>query len=347
MTLFAKAHHPDSLRPPVVLAIKSVLLVAIVVTLQLISARLGYNPQGTPDGGDNEYEITIRQCDEIVRLNPEILYFGDSTVYPMSIDSDDRRSTPTMLADLMPKRHVKGFYGVGLTPVFFDESLAYFARKGCRPDMVILPINVRAFSDAWRADPMLQFPEIRSFLKHDSIWFRAFYRPLRTLGALDVKRGSNSEYFFTVHEHLRGSPAYEAFELSNTGEGKLNRVRDFAYYGVPITDTDPTLTALLNIRDTTSRMQAQLYCYITPVDFSNIERLLGREVANIARENTVFLDLWMRERGFNVLNLTDALSPELTHAVGVTSSHLNAKGRQQVANRLRQFITESDVTSVD
>lgn len=345
MGAIARALHRDSVRQPAVVAIKSALLVAIVVVLQLIAARLGYNPLGAPDGGDNEYEITIRQCDEIVRIDPEILYFGDSTVYPMSIDTDDRRSTPAMLVDLMPERRVKGFYGVGLTPDFFAEALAYFAREDCHPEIVILPINVRAFSDAWRSDPMLQFPEIRSFFQHDSIWFRAFYRPLRAFGALRVKRMTDAEYFFTVHQHLQESPAFEAFEAATTTERKLNHVRDFAYYGVPITDTNTTLAALTDIRDTTNHMQARLYCYITPVDFLNIEKHLGKDVANIARANTAFLERWLRKREFNVLNLTDTLGPEFTHAVGVTSSHLNAQGRQEVAIHVRNFVAELDTVS--
>lgn len=326
-----------------VLAIKAALLVIIVMGLQLVSVVLGCNSQGIPLSIENEYEITIGQCDEIVRVDPQILYFGDSTVYPVRVDEDDRRSTPKMLADLLPEWRLKGFYAVGLTPVFFEASLDYFSRQGCRPDVVILPINVRAFSSAWLKDPRLQFAEIRSFLKHDSNVFRAFYRPIQAVNFFEPQPITGSQYFFSVQAEVAESPAYADFTASINGSRRLTQLRDFAFYGTPISENNALLSTLLTIRGTVNRLNAQLVCYITPVDFQNIETHLGSRVSEIARNNTLFLDEWMRERDFLVLNLANALGPESTHPVEVTSSHLNARGRQQVANRLNEFMKQQGI----
>ncbi len=341
MTQIADGLHRGTRHQLTRFAFKSMLLVVTVIFLQLAAVRLGYDAIGAFRGADNEYEITVGQCDDIVRTRPEVLYFGDSTVYPMSVDEDDRRTTPEMLAALMPERSVEGFYGVGLTPDFFAAALEYFARRDYRPEVIIVPVNIRAFSNAWRTDPKLQFGDIRSFLKHDSTWYRAFQQPLHAFGLIDAETTTNAEYFEAVQQQITNSPAHKNFVESMPDSHRLAAIRDFAYYGVPITFENTLLDSLVRMRETSQALGARMICYITPVDYGNIDKHLGAEVAEIARNNVVFMDQWLRGQGFDVLNLDGVIEASEMHPVEVTSSHLVAAGRLHIARELRSHIETS------
>lgn len=324
------------------MAWKILILGVIVATLQLLAARFGLDGIGPQSGTEHGYEITIPRCDAIARTNPDVLFLGDSTVYPMPADFEDQRFTSEMLDPLLPQWHVEGFHGVALTPEFFAASLEYFASRGCRPKAVIMPINIRAFSATMRNDPRYQFNEIRRFFKYDSLWFRAFYRPIKASGVLNWESISGKDYFRTLQRQSSDAPGFETYRASQGDSFSFQNLRDFGSYGVPIRDDNPSLKALAPIREVCESMDTQLIFYITPVNFENIEKRIGTDAAQTARANVRYLNAWLREHECSFLDLSDAVDAGQTLVPDIASSHLIAAGRRGVAEKLAEFIVRSN-----
>lgn len=89
---------------------------------------------------------------------PKVLYFGDSVVERVAHQDDDKRTLGTMVVDLLQNR-AKTHY---LSHSAYNAKMYYHLIRvlvalKARPQLVIIPVNLRSFSPQWDFYPEYQF----------------------------------------------------------------------------------------------------------------------------------------------------------------------------------------------
>ncbi|MBN4046881.1 hypothetical protein JYT90_01030, partial [bacterium AH-315-P07] len=164
---------------------KIVGLITVLVVCQMLFA--GFS-------GYKDKPATVVALEVALAAETTVLYFGDSTLYRGDYTEPDQRSLPAMLGELLPESSVAGIYH----DAYHLELLEFFCRYAVedthKPDVIVLPINMRSFSDERVMRPEYQFVKEKLFLANRGVMFASFFRPLAAFRAFDLTPISQEEY---------------------------------------------------------------------------------------------------------------------------------------------------------
>ncbi|HNA89559.1 MAG TPA: hypothetical protein PK989_09650 [Anaerolineales bacterium] len=276
------------------------------------------------------------------RAAPEILYLGDSVVERVSWGDKDKRTLDVMVADRL--RNQKRLLCVSHSA--YHLKVYYYLLKvlSCthqKPDLVILPLNIRSFAPQWDLNPNWQFNEeiaaLEEFLK-DPSRIPVISQNKEVIPFTEQEKGMGLDFPFT---HLKRFGEFQEIINSNptSDEEKTFRKKQIFifHYLHPLSDSHPKLMFFPRIIGLCRELNIRLFIYVTPVNYQGGQRYVGKAFADLLSANVNVVRQKMEtnlDQALHFLDLSLALPSEAFFHADEASEHLNQYGRAQLTEIL-------------
>lgn len=286
-------------------------------------------------------EVDVRDLDLLRAAPTDVLIMGDSVMdYVAAEDTDHERLSHKIRVGLRGCTAVNLARSAHHAEIF--EAVVSFvtANPSTRPKLVIVPLNLRSFSNSWIRHPAYRFEELRRMLSWDSTAYALAHRPLSVFRWYQGAEGSQEEY--------DRSPAYEGERVIAT-LGEMNRLLerddgspeararqlDAAFvlrYAQRITPADDRFEAVIRLARVLRERQVPALFYLTPVDHETAVRYAGPAVGgHIAWNARLLVDALARE-GYAVRDWSRLLDASAFSWKLFPNEHLNETGRQRLGD---------------
>lgn len=272
-----------------------------------------------------------------------VLYLGDSVVGWGGDKDGAERVLPALAADAggVPVTDASHpAYG----PRCFDAQVAALARRGDRPEALLLELSLAAFGPRRAENPSWHFGLRRSLLHSGS------YLPRRALAVFEEGFGARTQKDYQALEFevggqrvarigpLRGLPPEEASEVEIQERYRQRLLCDYATPIQASSEWAPARALFARL----AKLEVPVVVYLTPYDQEAIRHLLTSEERAQVRANVAALVAAGAESGVRVHDLSELLpSREFDTPAGVTAEHLYPPGREVVMGRLRPLLREA------
>lgn len=318
--------------------IKFLLLLLLLLAGQLV---VGYfYPAEVPE--------PILHFQALLDQDADVLYFGDSTLW----HPEGSQTTAAMLQDLLPARKVGELSHAAYGMDVYRGYINFMLRQGYRPALVIIPINMRAFSPEWDQRPSYQFTQEKRVLALGLPLARAFGRPLNLFGGYEPA--------ITQDDFLR-SPVY-------AGTTKIGKVQDFEdeesvaplaegggeqfvyyqelpadgdyqrlltyYYMAEVSPNHRKIGAMIDIAQRLQRVGVPVLFYVTPVNTELGDVYVGESFRQQFAANVTVVREQLAAQGIDLLDL----SFDLAAYFFTDTEHLRQPGKQYIAEQLATHI---------
>jgi len=353
-------------RPLPYLPVWACLLLASAVVVALLlwyghrSLSLGYKGlvtagATTPPAGASEPQfndayhnaVALAFRDALDRGDAAVVYFNDSVMGGHN-DDEPRTTIATMLGDLrgLPISPVSG---PGYAATLFREYARLIARARNKPRLVIISINLRAFSDDWFFTPRWMYAATVDYLR-----LLAAPPPLADVPAWLVS-GQDDPAVWLAARTRRDASGHEAlFREINARRNRLmaastpglspeNAKRSQFFiknYMTDIPTGHPMIGDLLDTAQTLSQAGVATLFYLTPIDVEGGTSLVGAEFAATASDNARRVARALTEAGVDCLDLSTLLPEDRFVDRDYACEHLDLAGRRRVAEVLAAHLAK-------
>ena len=311
-----------------------ILFLALAVFAQWLVVRVTGTAY-TPEMYRELQEALARDCDTVI--------VGDSTLGWTASTDMDKRSTPTMLDDLMPEMRVFNYWHEAYHAEVYLPLCAGLVRGKHRPDAVILEVNLHSFAPVWDAYPQYQFERDIGELSFMNTPFHFLLRPLLVFGAFDGESITQSEYERRIvydGDTPVGKVADFRVRYFNTFSTENLRKRVVANYMGDIDPLHPKLAALEDCIRIFKVKGIRTYTYITPVDWQTCRESVGDRFFVQLEKNVQGVKEAVRAAGGIILDCSRLLETDAFdwRIDSYPNEHLNQNGRIVLAQALRDWI---------
>lgn len=274
---------------------------------------------------------------------PEVLFLGDSVAERVSWNDVDKRTLSNMLSvKLKGISDIAAISYGGFTLKVFYYFLLGLEKMKCKPQFVVLPINMRNFSPQWDLEPQWQFTtvieQINTFLKSSSD-----VPSVHRIKTESLTPDAYNEFdSVSVDYSLSSLDKIGQFRLlinstPDTEEQRKFRLRQifiFHYTNI-LRPEHPKLFFLLEAIKILKRMKIPFLAYITPLNIKAGVVFAGKSFSDILRVNVqTVLDLinpyCVNGQGC-VENWSEYLGQEYFFHPDNATEHLNEMGRDILA----------------
>lgn len=309
---------------------KLALLAGVLATLQ-IAAYWAFPERGVPS--------PVLLCDRFLAEGRDVIYFGDSTLYRGHPEEGANPTLPKRVADALPGFALGAIAHDAYHPVLYASFCRYFAKKPKRPKLVIVALQLRAFSVERDRRPEYQFERERLFLRYGNSLLRAFFTPLATWGVFDLEPISQEDYENTPvsdGDDLLGTVK----DLSPPPEVGLNEqtVGPFITlcYMYRLTPDHRQLRALVDTAKVCEDAGMAVLFYVSPVDYELGNTLYGDSFGQRIRENVAVIAASLEGRNAVFLDLAMSLERSAFVLDSFPDGYLREEGKQFVAMALAE-----------
>lgn len=276
------------------------------------------------------------------RKGAKILYLGDSVVERISWHDTDKRTLDQITADAFGGR--KSLLCIARAAYHFRiyyHLLNVLKVTRNRPQLVILPINMRCFSPQWDLNPAWQFEEEIRALKA--------YPQTRKIPAIRVNADaltySDDERNLELDLPYTGLKRLGQFlDLINNippdPEGKFHRRRQIyiLHYLNALSRDHRRLEYLGKTLDLLNELNVRALLYITPINYEGGARHVGDGFMDIVRSNVAvvrdFICPYLENGWVRFLDLQEYLTSDHFFHADELTEHLNQTGRMKLAQAL-------------
>lgn len=231
----------------------------------------------------------------------------------------------------------------------FESYINYIYKKKYKPDLIVIPINMRSFSPQWQKNPAWQFDcevkLINSMTNSD---------PLITFSFL------KKEVILWIKNILY---LYYKADFSLT---RLNRVKDFKkiiadksnkiyskeyrlkhlfifHYLYKLQKNNKNILSLLNILTLSKKIGAKLFFYITPINYEAGNAYAGKNFTKFLNKNISQLMNILNSNNFSIevkiVDLSKKLESSFFFHPNDSTEHLNFKGRKALARIINENLS--------
>lgn len=264
-----------------------------------------------------------------------ILYFGDSTIRTTALQDRDKRAIFEYLDESTP-HSVAGLTHDGFDAQIFYEYARVLSFTPKQKRYVIMPINLRSFSDTWSYD----FSDQKKYL---SLMGTPLYPYITFIDNFKIPLSHNTPQFQGEKvEYGKYDKEVKKLFLKNKivsyDEGM--RMRIASYYLYTLSQNNTQLNALVAATKLLKNTNTQVIFYITPVDFQTGEKYFGKDFEIITKKNASLISSTITKNGGDVVDLSHTLKSSnfAWQGIGFINEHLNEKGRKFVAASLAKRI---------
>jgi hypothetical protein len=275
---------------------------------------------------------------------PDVLYVGDSVVERVSRDDTDQRTLAEMVGDrLRGQKTLVGVSHSAFHPRMHHALFACLLRLRSRPETVILPINVRAFSPQWDLDPAFQFKAELDVLQ------RFAAGQLRVVPSVAPTTPSAAEY----EEFDRIPLTYANCPLTTVGQfrrvihdkphtAEAQASRDMQifnfFYMTPFTREHRCFVALTNAVRLLKKAGIRVVSYVTPLNFQSAEAAVGASFETVISEKVGILSELGKETD-HFVDWSRALDQTNFFHRKFHTEHLNQRGRAWLSESVARLVT--------
>lgn len=272
---------------------------------------------------------------------PQILYLGDSVLERVSWSDKDKRTLDRMVAAHLPdgKRLLCISHSAYHLKVYF-HFLQILKCTCQKPELVILPVNMRSFSPQWDWNLAWQFDEeihiLKNYIKTPEMEIPVLGTSVDSIPLTEAEKMREVKYPFTelrrfgeFHDLIKSTPSTE-----DEKRDRKKQIYIFHYLHA-LSSNHPKLQALSMIVNLLRELSIDLLVYITPINYQGGIRFVGDEFCKTLRENTrVLRDLmsqFIEQETVRFLDLSETLSSQYFFHADEATEHLNQDGRTQLA----------------
>lgn len=249
--------------------------------------------------------------------NTEIIYFGDSSATSYSYQDRNKGSIQTFLADNLKEYQIGAITHPAYMMDTFEKYIKYLTKNNQAVKIIVITVNLRSFSKEIEENPMNQFRKVKFFLEYPSSLLNILYQPMSAFKVYQV--GSDSK--------LNGSK-------SDTMEQQL-KLR----YMYDLSKNQTGIKTMEQIKDHLGGSNIKVLFYITPIDYQEASRFMGREFEIKVSQNISVLKEILDKPNIEVLDLSFSLDHQSFDWPGIyMNEHLKEDGRKFVARQLANFI---------
>jgi hypothetical protein len=260
-----------------------------------------------------------------------ILYLGDSIVQRRTRDDPQRRTLAARVATDLGEP-VSAVTHAARGPDTFLEQIRWLGRRGLRPRLVIVPINMRAFGPQWEFNPAWNFGLGNGMYRHPirTRMLAVFKYDFGALAPDDLRRRRvryGAEDLGSLADAVAKSSA------AAPGAAEMRR-RYLVRYGTAVEDS----RRFAAVRALLAELGAAPYpsiVYVSPVDLEKMATVLGAEAQARVRANVEKIWRLMRAADVTALNLAETLpARDFDQPPGLPGGHLLARGVTETAARI-------------
>jgi pimeloyl-ACP methyl ester carboxylesterase len=302
--------------------------------------------------------------EEYLSNGVDVIYLGDSTLVQPAGEVTLGEILEEMLPGYTVGQVAHPAYGLDL----FARYVQYIVRSDHRPEVIVVPVNMRSFSPEWDRRPGYQFEEEKAVLTYGLFASRMLLRPLKILGALDPKITQEEFLNTAVYDGDIAVGTVRDFEApGKDGNDTLQQEAEFVYHDALPSEEDAEalqkaltyyymfrldqdhrkLRALAQIARLCDESGIRVIFYITPVNYQRGTSVLGdvfreRFVENVDVIHAAVRSALSQEDTERVTMLD--LSFGLEAYAFVDMEHLREQGKIYVADQLAAAIRPEGAT---
>jgi len=287
------------------------------------------------------------ELDKAVAQQPDILYFGDSTLYTVFPADSNQQTMPEMLQEQLPQYTLHAVCDAAYKMSIYRLMLAYLEENHAVLPLLIVPVNPASFCLMWDLRPEWQFARLKMDFKYDSTLLRAFYQPLAVFKAVNLQPISYGDYHSAVYRTLAADPlyreAYAAMEDKELSPRELSMPEVLTIqYNATLTPAHRQVEAMMQLSAAAERMGSALLFYVTPIDYELGGQAVGERFARTVAKNIVVIHTLLEPQEVHFLDFSQLLpSKHFPHSRAGYNEHLDDKGREAVTEALAQYINEN------
>lgn len=284
------------------------------------------------------------------RAAPQILLLGDSVMERVSKFDTDKRNL-----DRLVQKEFEGKYRLACLSHSAYHTKAYHSLLEVlrttrqKPDLVILPINMRSFSPQWDFEPSWQFEqEIK--LVNDYI-----LSPSKTIPMLDkpVIASNLYEEFDAIEVNYPLTELNRICQFRLVINGKPQTQEQFRYrkeqififhYLHSLSPKHPKLHSLLEAVRLLQELKINLLIYVTPINYQAGERYVAPVFTELLKKNIqVIQEAIFPFLGNTIIfsDLSASLSSNKFFNMDEATEHLNQHGRAELAALISHAMFEN------
>jgi hypothetical protein len=317
--------------------IKLVALIALLALLQ-VGGHYCFFKQASPFSFIEKDRLDSWLADGI-----DIINFGDSVLRDVHPDDVDKRYIPDMLQSLLLDYRLASVDHFAYHPDIYADFCEYIARQKSRPQLVIVPVNMRSFSPTWDLRPRYHFIKEKQILACDRPVLEAFAKPLFVLKAFDLQPIIYPEYINTP-VYYDGeqvgicrdydNPDYKEYSDEHIKNKILYR------YMLPLSAEHRKVMSLARIARVLKQNGVKVIFYATPIDHQACKEHWGDEFTRHYNENIEVVRKALQQNGAELLDLSCELAHEDFNWNLYPNEHMKEQGRMLVSTKLAERIKE-------
>lgn len=315
--------HVELLRFVVKLVALTVALVAAQAALYLVRNR-------------DLLPRPLRAADECIAAAPEVLYFGDSSVFFFDLEEEDKTPGNVLLHQRIPERSLRVLLHPAYHMGVFEAYYGNIVRRGAPPRVVIAPLSLRSFAPTWFSRPEYRHTHTIRALNWDGPVFRLLYQPLRVFKSLDEDASHQQEFLDTPMFLPDGRSISMRRYDHERGSDKARLA--FANYIQPLTRDHPRIVQMVRLARAAQRHGTATVLYINPIDHERGREQWGEEFTVRLRRNVALIQEVAAENGFSVMDLSEYVPRDYFYWEELPDEHLLLEGRRMVADRLARAV---------
>jgi hypothetical protein len=316
---------------------------AVLVPGLILPARFVLDPLVHPD------PLALEMIEAFDHAPVDVLFFGDSVITTSSVCDTGDVLIPDALATLLD-RPVLTIAHWAYSPLVFQDYAKLLRRTVYKPALVVLPINIRTFSDQFFRNPDFHFGERRLRIRRAALgldlrqlpsfvadWLRdeiaklAFdWVPVTIDG---VELGTNAE----IERKSRIDVALECLHEPYDYEEELSLRFTYHYMGV-VPEDHPLFADLAATIEELRSQGIAVLAYLTPVNVEEGVGYVGPALSERVRRNADLVVRTLARLGVPSVDLVEAVPAADFIDKSYACEHLNQRGRNQVAEALARRI---------
>lgn len=276
----------------------------------------------------------------------DVLYFGDSTIRFYASHDKDKRGIDQFFQE-KSKLSVCTVANPGFSPIIYRQYVKLLKLTKYKPKLIIIPINLRGFSDSICTRPSVSFPLKQIYINYrytGKLDWKS-YLQYRFLGREDSENDAwfdlpvirNNRFIGTNRQVLAASRISDFIDYDAAREARYAKqlALKFNYhYMMTITQKHQMLTYLDTTIDEIKQLHIPVLIYFTPINIDDGKKYDGLDFLKRVRANFTIIRNRIERKGVPVLDLSEMLPPaDFFHKADVFE-HLDTEGRQKVAGKV-------------
>lgn len=277
----------------------------------------------------------IKQLESVLSEKPSLIFFGDSTINFVHPKDKSIQSTTEMLVSKLPNQKIIAIRHDAYDLRVYNAYINHLVKTKTIKYLVV-PINLRSFGYNWETTIPYQFTELRTYLYTYRTPFYTFIPFLENLKFFDLFKYPVSQAYYdkSVKAEIK------QLESENLKDRRLKEliILDYMYL---LKKDNYKLKQISEIIDRTNQTNIIPIFYITPIDYQYAGVINPRFVEYSSR-NIELIKTTLAHKKSCLLDLSYSLktSDFAWQPSGLVNEHLNEIGREFIASRLAETISE-------